>query len=202
MSTSAADGVRAGSPTNPSSVRYRLVSRRASRDLETNVAWAAAYFSAWISRYSLVPEYTITRSGAYGLTVGSTRTRTGGDGNEPVEEGDEIVAVAAAAIAVPLEQLDRVVHHVLDMSGVAKRECGEFLDRHTLAHQGASGDEHVDGIGGEALGSGFALGHEQPGADHDADDELGHIRQIGQCGPVEFGVDRIRPGQFGQQTVG
>ena len=60
-------------------------------------------------------------------------------------------AVRVVTTAVAFEQFDGVVDDVLDVGGVPHCEGGQLLERHPLVHEGASGDEHVDGIGGEAL---------------------------------------------------
>ena len=108
------------------------------------------------------------------------------------------VRVVAATVA--FEQFDGVVDDVLDVRGVPHREGGQLLERHPLVHEGTSGDEHVDGIGGEALVVALADRGQQPGAHDDIDEELGDLGATGEFGLVEVGVDSVLLGEIDEQA--
>ena len=69
-----------------------------------------------------------------------------------------------------------------------------------LVHECASGDEHVDGIGGEALVVALAARGQQPGAHDDVDEKLGDLGAAGEFGLVEVGVDSILLGEIDEQA--
>ena len=109
-------------------------------------------------------------------------------------------AVRAVTTAVAFEQFDGVVDDVLDVGGVPHCEGGQLLERYPLVHECASGDEHVDGIGGEALIVALAARGQQPGAHDDVDEELGDLGAAGEFGLVEVGVDSILLGEIDEQA--
>ena len=124
----------------------------------------------------------------------------GGHRHEPVQQRHQFGVVATTTVAP--EHLDGIVDDILHVGGVTQRQGGELLDGDALAHQGAGGAEHVDGVGRESLVARFAGGDEQSGAHHEVDHELGHVGPGRERGPIEVGVGRVGVGQLGEQAVG
>ena len=116
-----------------------------------------------------------------------------------MHESDQLAAVPSLGVAVALEQFDRIVDDVFDVGCVAHGERGEFFERHALADERASSDEHVDCVSGEPLLVAVTDGGEQASADDDVDDELGHVGPTGELTPVEIRVDGILIGKFDEQ---
>ena len=108
-----------------------------------------------------------------------------------------------AAVGVALEQVDGVVDQILDMGGVAHGQRGQLLDGHTLTHQGAGRHQHVDVVGPEALAVAVVLKwRQQPGVDHEIDDERRDTGTLGKPDSVEretgsgcvgCGIGRVGP---------